>query len=95
MQTLGISPLKIAFPWFIFAFVNVLNPDQVILLWDRIIGFDSVEILAILAAAIFVVRAKLIVQSNTPEEVEELFYDLYHIKVIPLIQNFLFGLDQE
>lgn len=40
---LHVQPLKIAFPWIVRAFVTVLPSDQVLLLWDRVIGFDSCE----------------------------------------------------
>jgi hypothetical protein len=61
------------------------------LLWDRIIGFDSLELLPILAAAIFVFRANLILNCQSREEFDEIFYDLSQIKVMPLIQHFLFA----
>jgi len=59
--------------------------------WDRILGFESLEILPILAAAIFVFRANLIMNCSNQEEFDELFYDLSQIKVMPLIQHFLFA----
>ncbi len=59
--------------------------------WDRIVAFDSLEILPILAASIFSFRAKLILSCNTQEEIDEIFYDLYQLKAIPLIQHFLFA----
>mmetsp|Transcript_34788 Transcript_34788/g.82505 ORF Transcript_34788/g.82505 Transcript_34788/m.82505 type:complete len:354 (+) Transcript_34788:278-1339(+) len=49
-------PLKIAFPWLARAFVGYLQLDQVLLLWDRIIGFDSLMPLAMLGAAIMAFR---------------------------------------
>jgi hypothetical protein len=61
------------------------------LLWDRILGFESLEILPIFAASIFVFRANLILNCSSLEEFDELFIDLSQIKVVPLIQNFLFA----
>ena len=37
--------LKIAFKWLMRAFSGFLASDQVLLLWDRILSFDSLEIL--------------------------------------------------
>lgn len=60
-------------------------------MWDRIVGFDSLEVLPILAASIFSFRAKRILNCNNQEEIDEIFYDLSQLKVIPLIQHFLFA----
>jgi hypothetical protein len=48
------------------------------------------EILPILAAAIFVFRANMILNVQSQEEFDELFYDMSQIKVVPLMQHFLF-----
>ena len=80
-----------------FCFVGVLEVDQIYLLWDRIIGFESLEILPIFAASIFVFRANLILNCQNQEEYDELFNDMSMIKVVPLLQHFLFatGIDWE
>lgn len=75
LNTLGISPLRVAFPWIFYSFIGYLEVDQIFLLWDRILGFESLEILPIFAAAIFVFRANLILNCSNQEEFEELFYD--------------------
>lgn len=38
--------LKIAFKWLMRAFSGFLASDQVLLLWDRILAYDSLEILS-------------------------------------------------
>lgn len=43
-----------------YCFVCILEVDQIYLLFDRIIGFETLEILPILSAAIFVFRSNLI-----------------------------------
>ena len=91
LNTLGISPLRVAFPWMFYSFIGYLEVDQIFLLWDRILGFESLEILPIFATAIFVFRANLILNCSNQEEFEELFYDFSQIKVMPLIQHFLFA----
>lgn len=42
----------------IFVFVLL----QVLLLWDRLLGYDSLDLLAVLAAAVLVFRADLVMQ---------------------------------
>ncbi|KAH8069450.1 hypothetical protein JL721_5752 [Aureococcus anophagefferens] len=54
---IGVDPLAVALPWIQFGFVGLLDVDQVLLLWDRILGFEDLSLLPILAAAIFVYRS--------------------------------------
>ena len=74
-----------------YAFVGYLEVDQIFLLWDRVIGFETLEILPILAAGIFVFRSNLILNCTNQEEFDELFQDLSQVKVMPIIQHFLFA----
>jgi hypothetical protein len=76
LNTLGINPLKTAFHWIYYSFVNVLEVDQVFLIFDRILGFETLEVLPVLAAGIFSFRANLIVACQSQEEFDELFVDL-------------------
>jgi len=75
----------------LYAFVGVIDVDQVFLLWDRIIGFETLEILPIFAAGIFVFRSNLILSCTNQEEYDELFADLSQVRVMPIIQHFLFA----
>eukprot|EP00667_Euglena_gracilis_P007081 EG_transcript_7148 len=88
---LGIPPLSIVFPWLCTAFAGALPPDQTLTLWDRILAFDRVELLAVLAAALFAWRAPAVASCETAEEVHHLFSDNSKILVVPLLQHFLFG----
>jgi len=38
------APLQIAFPWIVRGFVGFLPTTEVLWLWDRIVGFDSVDL---------------------------------------------------
>lgn len=53
---LSASPLDLAFPWIFSAFSGHLAPAEVLSLWDRIIGFDSLLLLPVLAVAVMVFR---------------------------------------
>jgi hypothetical protein len=88
---LGVHPLQLAFPWIRFAFAQYLDAEQVLLLWDRILGFDGLEILPVLAAAIFVFRASSLLRCDNVRQVQDCFADPSALKVIPLLQQFLFG----
>lgn len=41
-----VPSLRIAFKWMVRAFSGYLSTDQLLLLWDRILGYDSLEIVA-------------------------------------------------
>ena len=71
--------------------MGTLEVDQIFLLFDRILVFESLDIIAILAAGIFVFRANLILNCTSQDEFDELFSDLSQIKVMPIIQHFLFA----
>lgn len=56
LDALGHSALDVAFPWMFSAFVGYLSPSETLLLWDRIIGFDSLLVLPVLAVAVMTFR---------------------------------------
>lgn len=86
----GIQPLKFAFRWMTCAFAGYLEAEQVLLLWDRIIGFESLLLLPVAAAAIFELRSCNLMQIQRSEEVEAVLYNLNHVVIVPLVQQFLF-----
>jgi hypothetical protein len=45
----------------------------VLLLWDRILGFDNLELLSVLAASVFDFRANSLMKARTRGEVEVIF----------------------
>lgn len=92
LLNIGLNPLDIAFPWIHSAFSGVLDIDQVLLLWDRVIGYDSLDLVAILAAALFDFRANELERVNTREDVDDLFTELTDVPVIMLLQDYLFTL---
>jgi len=61
------------------------------LLWDRILAYDSLELLPILAAAIFSFRKINLMQVQTYNAAEAVLVDLLTLEVIPLIQLFMFA----
>ena len=59
---LELYPGRVALGWIASGFASFLPADQTLTLWDRIVGFDSLELLPILAAAVFVYRAHWLLQ---------------------------------
>lgn len=90
LDQIGISPIKIAFPWIFYCFVGIIDVEQVLLLWDRVVGFDGLSVIAVFAAAIFSYRSEMLKQCTTQDEVDDLFADMQHIKVVPILQDFLY-----
>jgi hypothetical protein len=85
---LNIHPLDIALPWICCAFSGWIEAEQLLLLWDRILGLDSLDILPLVAVAIFFFRRQSILLAESANEVKEILQELSTIKVIPLLQNF-------
>ena len=92
LKTIGVQPLRLAFKWLVRAFSGYLASEQVLLLWDRILAYDSLELLPVLAAAIFSFRKTNLLQVQTYNAAEAILVDLLTIEVVPLIQLFLFAL---
>lgn len=68
---LGVPALRLAAPWMIHAFVRHFEVEQVLLLWDRVIGYDSVLPLAIAAAAVIAFRRDALLAATCAAEVAE------------------------
>ncbi|KAJ8262585.1 hypothetical protein GJAV_G00168080 [Gymnothorax javanicus] len=91
LREVGAQPLRIAFKWMVRAFSGYLCTDQLLLLWDRILGYDSLEIVAVLAAAVFAFRAENLMEVMSLAAAEAVLADLSTLKVMPLLQIFLFA----
>lgn len=90
LLNIGIKPMDIAFPWIQCAFSGVLEIPQVLLLWDRVLSYDSLELIAIFAAALFHYRVKELVNVTSMDDVNDLFAELIEIQVIPMLQEYIF-----
>nr|CAG4712254.1 unnamed protein product [Naegleria fowleri] len=88
---LKIQPLEIAFNWIFHAFAGYLAVDQLLLLWDRILGFSNLYILPILSVSIFLFRSKYLLKVTSKQEILDIFSDFTVVQVIPLLQMFLFS----
>eukprot|EP00050_Salpingoeca_kvevrii_P021866 m.116885 g.116885 ORF g.116885 m.116885 type:complete len:485 (-) comp9511_c0_seq14:56-1510(-) len=90
-KAIGVQPLSIALPWMTSLFVGFLEIEQILLLFDRIIGFDSLDVLPILAVAIFAFRRTSLLQASSPKDAAAIMKDLRGLRAIPLLQYSLFG----
>ncbi|XP_018416909.1 PREDICTED: TBC1 domain family member 19 isoform X2 [Nanorana parkeri] len=91
LREIGAQPLRISFKWMVRAFSGYLATDQLLLLWDRILGYNSLEILAVLAAAVFAFRAMNLMEVTSLAAAEAVLADISTLKVMPLLQIFLFA----
>ncbi|XP_051756935.1 TBC1 domain family member 19 isoform X2 [Ctenopharyngodon idella] len=91
LREIGAQPLRIAFKWIVRAFSGYLSTDQLLLLWDRILGYGSLELVAVLAAAVFAFRAENLMEVTSLASAEAVLADLSTLKVMPLLQIFLFA----
>ncbi|KAI8919069.1 hypothetical protein DFJ77DRAFT_261663 [Powellomyces hirtus] len=89
-------PARLAARWIVFAFVGVLDVAQVLLLWDRVLGYgpdgDGLALFAVAAAALFAFREDVLWAARSTRDVEAAFADLGGIEIVPLLQNFIFPL---
>jgi len=92
VNKIGVQPLTVVFPWIFTAFASYLQNEEVLSIWDRIISFhdDGLLLLPIICCAIFGFRKEDLLKCETPESLHGVLKDLRTIKVIPLLQHFLF-----
>ncbi|KAL0482845.1 hypothetical protein AKO1_014132 [Acrasis kona] len=90
MLQIQVNPLEIAYSWIFQAFVGYLSTEQLFLLWDRIVGFDTLLIVPVFAASLFTFRSSFLLNATTKQDVIDVFSDFTIIKVVPLLQLFLF-----
>jgi hypothetical protein len=63
---------------------------QVLLLWDRVIGFDTLLVFAIAAVGIFTWRAYMLRSTSDRHEADAALQHLAGVRAVPLLQSVLF-----
>ncbi|XP_077983707.1 TBC1 domain family member 19-like [Glandiceps talaboti] len=91
LREVGAQPLKIAFKWIMRAFSGFLASDQLLLLWDRILAYNSLEILPVLAMAVFAFRRANLMEVTSLQATEAVLADLTTLKVVPILQVAVFS----
>ena len=61
------DPLKPALAWMAAGFVGFLEIEQTLLLWDRVVGYDSLLPTAVLAAGIFLFMRRSLLAASSGE----------------------------
>jgi len=90
LVSIGLQPLKVAFSWIQLGFVGLFEMDQLLHLWDRLIGYMDPSILAVAAAAVFVHRAEALMRCATESDASLVLVEGSRLRIIPLIQMFLY-----
>ncbi|XP_017783128.1 PREDICTED: TBC1 domain family member 19 [Nicrophorus vespilloides] len=85
-REISISPIKVVFKWLMRAFSGHLPPEQVLQLWDLVLAYDSLEVIALLAVIIMIFRKDNLLQVTTLTNIESVLADISSINVIPLLQ---------
>jgi hypothetical protein len=86
---IGLQPLQIAFPWLQLCFAGHLEMDQLLILWDRVIGYMDVTLFAVLAVAIFLARSEALMMCTSAEHATLMVCELSRLHVVPLLQMLL------
>ncbi|XP_065685139.1 TBC1 domain family member 19 isoform X3 [Hydra vulgaris] len=70
LMDIGSPPLKLAFNWLMFVYSGYLSAEETLQLWDIILGFDSLDILAVVAVAIFEFRRESLMSATNLKTAE-------------------------
>lgn len=67
LMKLGVDPLEIALPWLFTSFAGYLSVDQLLILWDRLVAYDSLHLAAVLAVSIFIFRSEFLMLAENAD----------------------------
>ena len=87
---IGVQPLLIAMPWLQFGFVGLLEIEQVLHLWDRVLGYEDPCLLAVFAVAVFLTKGEAVLTTTVPAEAVQMLMEGSRLRVVPLLQMVLF-----
>lgn len=60
------------------------------MLWDRVIGYDSLLVLSVAAAAVVAWRGAMLRECSSAEEAAAALEHLTQLQIVPLLQSLLF-----
>jgi len=90
LERLGVPAVDVAFNWISNAFTGYLEVSELLLLWDRVLGFDDLRLFSVLAAAVLSWRSKDLLVCQSKAEIVECLGDLSHLEVSILLTTFMF-----
>lgn len=73
-----------------FVYESCVCTVQVLLLWDRVIGYDSLLVLPLAAAAVLAWRGAMLRECSSAEEAAAVLEYLSQLQIVPLLQSLLF-----
>lgn len=91
LRKLEIFPLDVAWDWMATFFIGKLEIDQCFWLIDRIMGFDTLHILPILALGVFKYYEKAVLKMNDKQNVIDLVGRIGQLNLLELVNNYLYG----
>lgn len=94
LRLIGVFPVNFAAKWICSLFINELSHHQVLLLVDRILGFETLYILPLFCLGIFKYFFDDLMQCQKKDEVEDVLY-LRHINVLKILNVQLFEEDND
>ena len=90
LAALGYPAHAVAQRWMATAFVAVLPVHEVLALWDRVVGCDSLVLLPIAAVALLAWRCAPLQACASASEVETVLQHMSCVRIVPLVQGLLF-----
>lgn len=90
LADLGCPAHKLAQRWMTTAFVTVLPVQEVMSLWDRMLGCDSLVLFPVAAVALLSWRAHALQACNSADEVQAVLQHMTCVRIVPLMQALLF-----
>jgi len=70
LRKIHADPLRLVFGWMVSVFAGYLDTHEVLLLWDRIVGFNTLAVLPVFAVAVLEFRAANLFKSTSLSEAE-------------------------
>ena len=92
-QSPDISLCSVVVPWLMTGFAGYLMPREYFQLWDRILGYNALELLSVLAAAIIILKSSTLLGLSDPQDVKYYLCDLSGIQTVSLLQLALFSIE--
>ena len=95
LLNVGLPPLFLGLPWMVNAFADVFEPQDVLAIWDRVVGYDSLLPLAVVAVGILRFRRARILKADLPQDVKAALSDISRLKPIVMMQELLCALERD
>ena len=75
-------------PWITSAFTTYLSVDQLLLLWDWMVGDDLMLLFGVAAAAILSFRRLPLLHSTSQQDIMQALQDLSQLEIMPILYAF-------